>query len=447
MTRREFIVGTSAVGCVGSSQAAAAAVPVREAGTFDVVVAGGGPAGIGAAIGAARAGAKVMLLELHGALGGVWTSGQLACMIGFDKSALDREITARLRALGAGTPRRPKNPETFAANYLSEPEYLKVVLDDLLTEAGVSFRFHTMVVAAEREGDRIAAVVTESKSGRERWRAKTFVDATGDGDLGAAAGCGFEIGDGKGGPDQPASLLATVIVPESEGLRRFVANDILNYEDDGQCLRNPKEALLAELHRVGVDPSYHAPTLARLRPGLFSLMATHAYGVRVDDAAAITAATVRARKETLTMVEALAKKGGPVWREMRIVHLADQLAHRGGRRIRGRYRLTVGDVAAGRTFGDAVATSSFGIDIHATNFEANRVAPSGNPEALRFHPFQIPLRACRAKDVDNLYMAGRCISGDFVSQASYRVTGTAVAVGTAVGNAAAKDAEVAERRC
>ena len=104
----------------------------------------------------------------------------------------------------------------------------------------------------------------------------------------------------------------------------------------------------------------------------------------------------------------------------------------------GRYTITADDVAAGRTFEDAIATSTFGIDVHATTFAANKKLAAGTPKGVRFRPFQIPLRACRAKDVDNVYMAGRDISGDFIAHASYRVTGSSVALGEGVGRALSK---------
>ena len=114
---------------------------------------------------------------------------------------------------------------------------------------------------------------------------------------------------------------------------------------------------------------------------------------------------------------------------------AEQIGHRDGRRIHGRYTITREDVAAGAKFEDGVTTSRFGIDIHAIDFEKNKTETIGHGA---FKPFQIPLRALEAKDADNLFLAGRCISGDFIAHASYRVTGSAVAMGEAVGKAAAE---------
>ena len=400
----------------------------------DLIVAGGGPAGIAAAVTAARAGKRMRLFEAHGALGGVWTSGLLSCILDFGRAGIARELIARLDARGA---RHPRLARMLDSTFIYDPESMKLVLEEMVSEAGVRFTYHSPVVAAYRDasGRCIDVVVTESKSGRRAWRAPLFIDCTGDGDLAALAGCGFDVGDGQGGADQPASLIALVTADDDAALGRFAVNDPSAFGADGASAANRKKALYDELVRLGHEPSYAAPTLFRIRPGLFALMANHEYGVRVDDAEGITAATVRARREVAAMVDALARKGGAAWRGLRIVVTAEQLGHRGARRIHGRYTLTSADLAAGRQFPDAVADCAFCIDVHGTSLAHNRTQPNGFQGSLVAQPYQIPLRACRAKDVDNLYMAGRCISGDFLAQASYRVTGPAVAMGEGVARA------------
>lgn len=435
LNRREFLLATAASASVSCGEVTAAG------GEYDVIVAGGGPAGISAAVSFARLGKRVMLLEAHGCLGGIWTSGLLSLVIDFARSPLALEITRRLDALGARYPRRA---DINDSNYLYEPEYMKFVCEELCREAGVRFQLHTSVVAAETAGRNIVAAETESKSGRQRWTAPLFVDATGDGDLAARAGCGFERGGDKpGDPDQPASLVGLAVVDENAGLAPFVINDAFNFDGGGEAKTNAKKAFLQELRRVGVEPSYAAPTLFRVRRGLYALMANHEYGVPVDDAAAITEATVRARRELVTLARALETRGGPVWRNFRLVATAEQIGHRGARRILGRYRLTRADVLEGRRFEDGIASCGFGVDIHTTRY-GDRLDgevitdPSHRKDGNFVQPvYQIPLRACRAKDLDNLYMVGRCISGDFGSQASYRITGAAVAMGEGLAKALA----------
>ena len=444
VSRRGFCGGVLAAGLAGTSSEGAAATdpfaggvivePSREvkvAGTADVIVAGGGPAGIAAAVGAARQGAKVILIEAKGCVGGIWTNGLMGCLIGFDRSDFDREILSRLDRYQARRMRRP-GPEQHSFVY--EPEYMKIVCEELLSEAGVRIRSGTSVVAALKDasGRNIRAVITESKSGREAWIARSFVDCTGDGDLAALAGCAYDVGGAeKGDPEQPASLIGLFALPDDRGIRRFVANDAANFDSEGNCRVDAKDALREELERLGIRPSYGKPTIFGIGRNLFVLMANHEYDVPVDDADAIGAATLRAHREVVAMTEALSRQAP--WRGLRLVATADQICHRRARRIRGRYTLKVEDCFAGAKFDDALTTCHFGIDVHAVSEKMNKTMPAGSPFGKSSRPYQIPFRACRSADLDNLYMAGRCISGDFFTQASYRITGTAVALGYGVG--------------
>jgi len=415
-------------------------IPV--AGEFDVLVAGGGPAGIATAVTAARAGAKVALIEAHGSLGGIWTSGLLSCLIGFNGCDLDREILSRLDRYGARGLRRPKGDSRA---FIYEPEYMKLVCEEMCAEAGVHVRLYTSVVGVARDssGRNIEAVFTESKSGREAWRAKRFVDCTGDGDLGALAGCVFDVGgDAPGDPEQPASLIALVTIPDDAGILKCIANEPSNYADDGKRVFDSKMELLAEMKRVGISPSYGHPTMFRVHPHLYAFMCNHEYDVPVDDANAITAATMRARREVFGMTDALVRKGGDAWKGLRLVATAEQIGHRRARRLHGRYKITLEDCLEGRKFPDGICTCSFGLDVHAVSKAMNRIRPAGSPVSGRVKPYQIPLRACRAQTIDNLYMAGRCISGTFLPQSSYRITGTAVAIGEGVGKAVAAEKDI-----
>ncbi len=117
----------------------------------------------------------------------MWTAGLLTYIFDFDKPGLTRELTRRLDEREA---RRSKNPGRF----VYEPEEMKVLLEEMCLEAGVKTQLHTRVSAASRENDRLRTIVTDSKSGRQAWRAPVFIDATGDGDLGAQAGCGWDVG-------------------------------------------------------------------------------------------------------------------------------------------------------------------------------------------------------------------------------------------------------------
>ena len=396
-------------------------LPLRD--DVDVIVCGGGPAGVAAAIAAARTGARTRLFEMHGCLGGVWTAGLLTYIFDFDKPGLTRELTQKLDERDA---RRHKNPSRF----VYEPETMKLLLEELCGQAGVNLQLHTRVAAAYRDGNRLRTIVTESKSGREAWRARVFIDATGDGDLGAQAGCEWEIGQGRDCPCQPMTLNALAVVRDSAALGEYISF----YRDDNRHLP-AVEAFKREITRAGCEASYGHPTLFHIRDNLVLVMINHEYGVKAFDAAEISAATVRARAEVHRIVKALAGLGGP-WAGMQVVASADQIGVRDGRRIRGRYTVTRDDLVQGARHSDAVARATFNVDIHAATRDENRkeTISHGN---LKMKPYDIPLRALIAKDVDGLMMAGRCISGDFLAHASYRVTGNAVAMGEAAGKVAA----------
>jgi hypothetical protein len=440
VTRRSFFQATlaGAAGAVVAPQltCGAADVPAGTAGTFqeqaralplradsDVIVCGAGPAGVAAAICSARAGARTRLFDVHGCLGGVWTAGLLTWIFDFDKPGLPREISRRLDARGA---RHGVQPSMFAY----EPEEMKILLEELCAEAGVKVRLHTRVTAAHCEGRRLAAIITESSSGREAWRAPVFIDATGDGDLGAQAGCGWDMGEPGTETGQPLTLNALAVVRDARQLNDYLSRDDLK----GHVASTQR--VKAELQRAGIDPSYGMPTIFPVRDNLVLLMFNHEYGVKPYDADAMTAATQHARKEVFAMMRGLRKLGG-VWEGLQVVATAEQIGVRDGRRIHGRCTVTRDDLVNGTRYPDAVARVTFGVDIHALTREKNNQETIGRGGVKRALPYDIPLRALVAKDVDGLLMAGRCISGDFIAHASYRVTGNAVAMGEAAGAVAA----------
>jgi hypothetical protein len=219
--------------------------------------------------------------------------------------------------------------------------------------------------------------------------------------------------------------LMGVITAGPEALGKF---------DTAADLKN-RERFRAEIRRAGIDPTYGLPTLWYLGGHVAAVMLNHEYGVRPFDAAAVTEATMNARRELFQITRALRKLGG-IWEGCSLVTTAEQIGVRDGRRIKGRYFVTVDDLVQGARHEDAVCRSAFHVDIHAATLKENENRPYSTG-GVRVKPYDIPLRALIAKDVDGLLIAGRCISGDFVAHASYRVTGNAVALGEAAGITAA----------
>ncbi|MGN0843818.1 MAG: FAD-dependent oxidoreductase [Kiritimatiellia bacterium] len=406
----------------------------------DIIVAGGGPAGIAAAVTAARGGKKVRLFERQGCLGGVWTAGLLTYIFDFDKSEIGWEIIRRLDAIGARKIDRATGYD-LDRDWVYEPEYMKFVCEEMCREAGVRVTLHCPVIAAYRDasGRNIEVVVTESKSGRQAWHAKQFVDCTGDGDLAALAGCGFDLGYPGLGYGQPATLNALVAVDDGDAIAEYLSNEPAMWTPvklpDGADICHhiyASHKLKSLLREQGMEPSYGDPTLFRFHRNVFCFMANHEYRLPIDDTQAISDATMHARHEIIALAAALEKLGGP-WKGFRVIGSAEQIGHREARRIHGRYTVTKDDIENGTVFDDCATISRTPIDIHGLDKKMNDQKAAGNRGNVKFRPFQIPLRCCRAKDADNLFMAGRNISGDFYAHASYRVTGSSVALGEAVG--------------
>ncbi|MEK3722804.1 FAD-dependent oxidoreductase [Paenibacillus sp. FSL H8-0034] len=388
---------------------------VAIVGDYDVVVCGGGPAGIAAALSAAGQGMRVMLLDAGGCLGGIWTSGCLSVILDVEgKGGILAMIKSRLAALTAVLPRGNN------ANFVYDVEALKALLEELCTEAGIEILLHTRVAAVLKEGGRIQAVITESSQGRMGISGKAFIDCTGNGDLAAQAGCAFKVGHPETGLIQPASMLALVSgVPDA-------FRQMQTYEK--------KREFNDFLSTIGIVPSNKAPTIIELPwSGLCILSVNHQFHVHSDNILDITQATISARKEINAIVRTLREKAG--WDELRLVTTPDHIGLREGRRIEGAYNLNLADIMSGQTFEDGVCLVKFKVDIHA--MEPGQSHGYGNGGIVT-QPYQIPYRSLVADGVDNLGLAGRCISGDFYAHASYRVTSNAVATGEAIGFAASR---------
>jgi hypothetical protein len=344
----------------------------------------------------------------------VWTAGALSIIIDAEhKGGLNRELRERLEARGSAT---------YCAEWPLWPVYaieaMKTVLDEMVAETGIEVQLYTHVVAVAREGKEIKGVFTESKSGREFIEAKVVIDTTGDGDVAAQAGCAFEFGRPADGKAQPMTLYGRI-----GGYRGDKAAHV--------------EPMLSIAKANGLNPSYERITLFPQpgQPGVFMLMATHLYGSAID-VRNLTKAELEGRRQIRDLVALLKAKGGDEWKDIYLIDTGPFLGVREGRRIRGRYYITVDDIQEGRRFDDGICNVPFVADIHEPD-------PSqGNGiYHVRVKPYDIPYRALVARDVDNLLMAGRCISGDHYAHASYRVTGDAVATGEAAGMAAAMAVE------
>jgi hypothetical protein len=394
-------------------------IPVN--GSYDLIVCGGGPAGVSAAISAGRMGLKTLLLESEGCLGGIWTTGLLSLMqdAGF-KKGLMQEIKDKLISVSGYSLQPTGKSDAYdgSEDYTYDAECMKYILEQACLESGVQIRLYTRVVDAVVRQNQLTAIITEGHSGREAFCGQYFIDCTGNGDLAAFSGCSCQTGHPQTGKIQPATLLAFI-----SGFPQWFATTGSN---------ESKHVFKSLLSDAGFTPSYRKASLFRLpNPGICCIMINHEFDVPCDSSEKMTNATIHARKELHDAITAL--RGVKDWENIRLVATAAHIGLREGRRIEGLYQVTREDLMAGARFDDGICQVGYPVDIHQLDSTEDATHRGG----IITKPYQIPFRSLVARAVTNLALAGRCISGDFYAHASYRVTGNAVPMGEAAGVATA----------
>jgi glycine/D-amino acid oxidase-like deaminating enzyme len=392
----------------------------------DVIVIGGGPGGLGAAVMAARAGASVTLIERYGFLGGMAASGEVnPFMPNHAKGEpLDRPVYLEwVRKMAAYLP--PELRDVYlAASAKPVPTISKDIAmlsaEDLCLEAGVKLLFHHTLADVIKTGSRIAAVVLLSKSGFVAARAKTWVDATGDGDLAARSGCPFEKG-GVSGFCQPMTLCFK-----------------LSGVDKARC---PDGARRQELYLAAkAAGKVHCPRENVLMFNYFDADVVHFNTTRVvqkdaTDGVQLSEAEIEGRRQLRELL-AWMRAELPGYEQARIHSIAHHIGVRESRRILGRAYITRDDFVKRSKFPDAIARVSYGIDIHS---------PTGGGTELLHMPdgefYEIPYGCIVPRDCDNLTVGGRPISVDHAIHSSMRVMPPACSVGQAAGLAAALAAQ------
>ena len=394
---------------------------VSVTGTYELIVCGGGPAGVSAAITAGRMGLKTLLIESEGCLGGIWTTGLLSLMQDAgNKRGLMQEIKDMLISVFGYSLQPTGKSDAYdgSDDYTYDAECMKYILEQACLEAGVQIQLYTRVVDTVVRQEKLTTIITEGHSGREAFRGQYFIDCTGNGDLAAFSGCSYQCGHPQTGKIQPATLLA------------FVSGFPDGFATTGSL--ESKHAFNRLFTDAGFTPSYKNASFFRLpNPGIGCIMINHEFNVACDSSQKMTAATIHARKELHDAIKAI--RGDKDWENIRLVATAAHIGLREGRRIEGLYQVSREDLIAGRRFADGICLVNYPVDIHQLDDSEDATHRDG----IITKPYHMPYRSLVAKAVTNLALAGRCVSGDFYAHASYRVTGNAVPMGEAAGIATA----------
>lgn len=422
-------------------------VPLND--SYDVVVAGGGTAGIVAAVAAARNGARTLLVERSGFLGGNIASQLLEHSAGWFDAAgnqivggLPEEFVKLLVAQGA-SPGHVRDDTGYTLYRVPvNHEEFKSVATAWVSDAGVDFLLFSPVSAVAMENNTVSAAIIENKSGRTAYSSRVFVDCTGDADLAALAGC--ELLSEPGAATQPVSLLFKIGNVNHEKLLDYVAANPDDFKIGvaaadlrGQPFVNlwGFGRLLGRAHADGVlslerNELHYAGTVTT-REAVINLTRFAADATRAED---LAGAEIRLRRQVL---EALAffRRYVPGCEDVFLSATASAIGVRESRRVAGVYELTDNDVRIGSNFADAVALGGFPIDSH----DARGPSMDGT-EHLR-EAYGIPYRSLVPRKIDGLVVAGRCISASRKALASARITGTCMAMGQAAGTAAALTAK------
>lgn len=382
---------------------------------YDVIVVGGGPGGVCAAVGAAKEGAAVLLIERYGFLGGMATAGLVNPFMPYKvkgrrlTSAVFNDLLDRLQRVGA----------LAEGQHIFDDEQMKIVLDQMMADHGVDLLLHSTLTGVEMDGRRIARVQTAGKSGRIDLAGAMFIDSTGDGDLAALAGAPVEIGRSDDGLCQPMTLC-------------FRIGGVAGAPTVGQ-LREELTALYLEAKAAGeVDnPREDILIFATLVPHIFHFNTTRVIQRDGTDTLDMTAAEIEGRRQAFELFQ-LFKGRSPRFKDAYLVKMAAQIGVRESRRVMGGYLLDVSEVIEAAKFDDGIARSCYPVDIHS---------PSGEGTVIRHLPpdefYEIPYRCLLPKGVDNLLIGSRCISATHEAHSSLRVMPVVAGVGEAAGIAAA----------
>ncbi len=388
--------------------------------TYDVIVAGSGPSGVAAAVMAGRMGAKTLLIEAQGSVGGISTSGMMSHFAGRIGCNLFDELLIRAKE---------KNPyDTGVPNYVIDPELLRLTYYEMLSQANVQILLYTLVIDTVMDGNRVAGIVTESKSGRKYFGATVLIDCTGDGDVAYHAGATFTFGRETDGKCQPMTLMFKVggvdfdraVFPES-------------FES---TVETPKGELQALAKKVLPSPAGHVLLYQSTLPGIVTCNMTNCIGVDGTKAEDLTKAELTCRSQVQPIIRFL-REYVPGYEECFLIGVATLMGVRETRHFHGVQTIDEQDIRTAKQFPDWVVRDAyFDFDVH--NLTGASLDKTGEQKQFtQKHGYTIPYGCLIPKTVDGLLLSGRNISGTHMAHSNFRAMPICFGIGAAGGVAAA----------
>lgn len=401
---------------------------------FDAIICGGGPAGFGAAVAAGRAGARTLLVERLGFLGGMHTGAGVINWCDTPGGPIFDEMLERLDALGGVRMKFDPTVHVQPGRPAVNTELSKMVQMQMLREAGVEVLLLTFVEGAVVSGSQVRGVTVVNKAGRTELRAKVVIDTTADADVAASAGAAFDVGDDSDGRLQHCNYR---LWWENIDHERYQA-----HKPPAEQLRAWCVAAVAD-GRITPPDHLFQPAAETFpfndRYGDIQLSAWEFEKVDPLDPWQVSRLLCQCQQVSLQLVTFL-REHLPGHEQCGVRKLADVLGVRESRRIVGRYTLTEDDVLSARKFDDGIARGCFFIDLHDSPpgttipFDVETIWRDRPP---RGEHYEIPYRCLLPRAVEGLLVAGRCISADRKAHGSARVMATCLYEGAAAGTAAA----------